>query len=787
MVHNKFRVPLLAMALLLSHLALNGQTLGRISGFVKDAGTGEPLLFANLILEGTNIGAASNTDGYYVIVGIPPGEYRLKMMMIGYRTEIVPITIAPGTELRIDRELSPEAIQTAGIIVSGERVRFEEKVEVSRVNLSLREIKGAPALAEADLFRTLQLMPGVQSTSDFSSAMVVRGGSPDENLILLDGIEVYNPFHLGGIFSTFNADALANAEFMAGGFPGQYGNRNSSVLEITAREGNSKGGKFFQNSQIGDYWNVSQIQGEISVLSSKLLAEGPIKNGSWMLAWRRTYYDQIANAYYAFKDEEPAGGYYFRDLHGKVIYNFSPTDRLILATYVGRDFATIDIGEDEGKIGIDIDWGNRTTSLQWRHVPNSRFVSLMSLANTRYDWDFGVGFTIVDSTLGETGTEMTQAVALSDWTLKEKLDWYASADHTVTMGFELKTLGISIDQVVGGVSWFSKEQNPFILALYIQDRWQVNPVFSIQPGLRISNFQLHDGLYYEPRFGLKYLVTENLAFKASWGIYKQFLFTNTSEDAILNFVDFWLPVPRENRAQSAQHYIVGFEQWLGEGFYASIEAYYKPYDVMLDTNPANDPAIEEDDFIEGTGTAYGVEILMKRSSGKLTGWLGYTYARLTKEIDFNSDGKIVKEDGEIYHPKYDQPHTFNLVLSYPLGERNQLGFTMSISSGQPYTPVWGKTYTQSGFGSYTQPYANLRTIPGTRNSARMPTYFRSDISFSREIHPFNIDGRFKFQILNFTNHFNVLLYSWRHNKSPSEVTAISMFPIIPTIGLEFKL
>ena len=234
MNHYISRALLLAIAIICSHPPLAAQTSGRISGFVKDADTGEPLSFANLILEGTSWGAASSTDGFYVIIGIPPGEYQLKMMMIGYRTAIVPVVISPGADLRIDRELPHEAILSDEIVFSGERARFKDVVEISRVNLSLREIKDAPALAEADLFRTLQMMPGVQAANDFSSAMVVRGGSPDENLILLDGIEVYNPFHLGGIFSTFNTDALANAEFIAGGFSGQYGNRISSVLEITA-------------------------------------------------------------------------------------------------------------------------------------------------------------------------------------------------------------------------------------------------------------------------------------------------------------------------------------------------------------------------------------------------------------------------------------------------------------------------------------------------------------------------------------------------------------------------
>ncbi|MEE9465408.1 MAG: TonB-dependent receptor, partial [Candidatus Neomarinimicrobiota bacterium] len=329
---SRYMLPVgLALVLFAQLSPLAAQETGRVSGYLRDGGSGEPLRYANVVLEGTDLGAASDVHGRYLILDIPPGTYNLKVMMIGFGIREEKLTIAPGADLRLDLELEVEAIRTEGVTVSADRIRFDEVVEVSRVNLTVREIKNAPALVEADLFRVLQLMPGVRATNDFSSALVVRGGSPDENLILLDGIEVYNPFHLGGIFSTFNADALAEAEFMAGGFPGQYGNRNSSVLEITSKEGNSKGGRFFKKSKIGEYWNLSQAQGEISMLSSKLLAEGPIRNGSWMLAWRRTYYDQLVSLYLATKGDEPLGFYFFRDMHGKVIYNFSPTDRLILA------------------------------------------------------------------------------------------------------------------------------------------------------------------------------------------------------------------------------------------------------------------------------------------------------------------------------------------------------------------------------------------------------------------------------------------------------------------------
>jgi hypothetical protein len=206
---------------------------GRISGYLKDASTGEPIMYANVVLDGTDIGTASNNHGYFVITNIPIGEHNINIMMMGYKTESLVINISPNDDQRHDFELSTTVITGEDITVTAERQRFKEKVEVSRVNLGLREIKNAPAFVEADLFRTLQLLPGVTSTNDFSSALVVRGGSTDENLILLDGIELYNPYHLGGVFSTFNANAISDAEFIAGGFPANFGNRVSSVLQIT--------------------------------------------------------------------------------------------------------------------------------------------------------------------------------------------------------------------------------------------------------------------------------------------------------------------------------------------------------------------------------------------------------------------------------------------------------------------------------------------------------------------------------------------------------------------------
>jgi len=778
----------LILALLLGlFLPVKAAADGRISGYLRDYHTGEPIAYANVVLVGTGIGAASDVHGHYVIPGVPIGEYQLKAMMMGYQSITKSLKIDPGADIRLDLEFKVEAIQGEAVEVTAERTRFEEKVEISRMNLSLRDIVNVPAMVESDIFRTLQMTPSVQSANDFSAALIVRGGSPDENLILLDGIEVYNPYHLGGVFSTFNTEALADAEFLAGGFPSQYGNRNSAVLNITSREGNSKRKLLFKKSPLSEYWNLSQLKAEISMLSSKLLAEGPIKNGSWMWAVRRTYYDQLAKLYYQAQNKEPSGAYFFWDSHSKILYDISPKDRITLAGYYGRDFLKFNYEDVQDGFDIKLDWGNYTSSLQWRHVPNSKFHSLLSIARTQYDWDFDLTFVQVDSSAGKLSTNLFNLVDLKDWTIKEKLDWFISEAHTVSAGFEYKILEMSTKQAVGDLDLIDQQQSPYILSVFIQDKWKLTPLLNIQPGFRLSKYELHESLYFEPRLGFKYLLSPDIALKGSWGIYKQFLFNTSSEEEIMSFVDLWYPIPDYIDAQSAQHYILGIESRLNKGLFAHLEAYYKPYDNALDLNPKNDPSRSDDDFISGNAFVYGLEVLLQKSLGKISGWIGYSYSRLTKKIDFNSDGQIKKSRGEIYHPKYDQPHAFNCVLSYQLNQKNSFGLTVAWNSGKPYTPVVGKTYTQSNMGSYLNPYADLRTIPGRRNSVRYPFYFRSDISWQRTIEWFGIAGRFKFQIINFTNHFNTLFYYWQHNYSPSRVKAFSMFPIIPSVGLEFEL
>ena len=762
----------------------------RISGYLTDASNGEPLMFANVIFEGTDIGTASDNHGYYVIPNSPTGSQNLKIMMMGYETEAMNISLLANTDTRFDFELARKVIQGDEVTVTAERQRFKEKVEVSRVNLGLKEIKNAPAFVEADLFRTLQLLPGVTSTNDFSSALVVRGGGTDENLILLDGIEIYNPYHLGGVFSTFNSNAISDAEFLAGGYPAMYGNRISSVLNISSKEGNSKQGKLFDKKGFGEYWDLSEVQGEISLLSSKLLIEGPLYKGSWMWSYRRTYFDKLADLYNFIKpnNSDIDWKYYFWDTQGKLIHNLSSKSRLTFSTYLGRDVLSFDFGDDVDDIKFDWDWGNYTNSLQWRYVPNSKFLSTLSLANTNYQFDVNLKVSEEDSLGNAQESQFIVFNEINDWTLKEKIDWFISDKNTLTAGFEFKKLGMNFKFGIDDITFFKQNQKPSILSVFLQDKWNITPLLTLQPGIRASKYELHNNIYIEPRIGLKYLINENLAINAAWGKYNQFLFTTNNENAILNIVDFWQPVQKNYKAKSLQQYILGVEQWIGEGYYLSLEGYYKPYDNVITDNPNNDPVNLDDDYIEGSATIYGVELLLRKNIGKLNGWIGYSFSNSQQEYDFNSDGKISEQSGERYSPKTDQPHTLNIVANYSLNEKNTFGLTVSNSSGRPYTPTVGYTYTQNlasgGGDTYNNPYGNLTELAGLKNSVRFPTYLRADVSWARKISPFGWDGNFKLQIINVTNHFNTLLYEW--DLEDDSVTAIGMFPFFPSIGIEFK-
>ncbi|MBT6777111.1 TonB-dependent receptor, partial [bacterium] len=361
-----------------------------VNGFVRESSSGEPISYANVFLSNTVLGAATSRDGYFVLSDIPPGKYVINVTMIGYSIFKEDIEINDSTSIRLDIQLKEEVIEASEVVVTAERQKFERAIESSQISLDLREINSAPAFIEPDVFRTLQMLPGVQSSSDFSSALYVRGSTPDQNLIMLDGIAIYNPYHLGGIFSTFNTDAIKEADFHAGGFPARYGGRMGAILNIINREG-----------------NVNEIKGaaNISLISSKILLEGPIPKykgmkGSWMISGRRTYFDRIIKALKIplSKNEDGSNNYfefpyYFYDYQIKANLDINANHRLTYSRFYGDDVLYYDFDETDNysdsnvnvnqdfQFGIDWPWGNKTNGLTWRWIVSPELISKTFISN----------------------------------------------------------------------------------------------------------------------------------------------------------------------------------------------------------------------------------------------------------------------------------------------------------------------------------------------------------------------------------------------------------------------
>jgi len=772
-----------------------------ISGTVRDVATGEPLPYTNIMVLNTTFGTASDINGYYIIPAVPTGDFTIQFMMIGFATSGEKINIS-NENIRVDVELNPKVIDVNEITVSAERMRFEKKVDISRVNISNRDIRRAPAFVEADLFRTLQLLPSVSASNDFNAALIVRGGSPDENLILLDGTEIYNPYHIGGVFSTFNADMISDAEFLAGGFPAKFGGRLSSVLNITGREGDSKNGRLPQSlNRVKKYWDFSGASGNISLLSSKILTEGLLYKGSWMFSARRTYFDKFVDMYYNSIDENSPGNYYFWDTHLKLKFAPNTTNQFFYSQFSGKDNLFLGIGGN-GFPGIDFawDWGNSTKNLTWKYIPLSNYLITSRLSKTTYNFnvDFAINFNAgEEDTTTTINLDQSETSDLSfyldnlveDVDINQSMKYIINDDLSIDMGWQIKNLSLKYTETFAGQQTTNISSLPQTTSTFFNINWNPNPLIGTISGLRISKFNGYDKLLINPKFSIKYNPVSDLAIKVSMGRYSQFLYTVNQEEELLRIVDFWQPIPEGKKPQEADHIIVGLEYWMSEGNNMSLETYYKSYSTIYDINPRADVMdVEATLAIAGTAEAGGIEFLYRFNKNKLSGWLSYAYSKIERTVDLNSDG-IIWDEQEIYPAKYDKPHSFNTLISYSINDKYTMGLTTSFSSGQTYTPVIGKVHQTSveSYGSLENPYSNFGNIFGAKNSSRYPNYFRVDISISRKMSLFGIDSELKFQIVNLTDYYNVLLYNWDHESSPSKVQAYSMFPRIITFGWEFKL
>ncbi len=837
MNHSRLLVQLILL-LSLSSLTFAQQN---VHGFIRENETGEPLPYANIILPDINRGATSNVEGYFVISDLPVGSHKLIVSIIGYSKYEEMIELPADLNVRLDIRLDQAIIEGQSIEVSAEREKFKELISTSTVTLDRRAIEVAPSFVEADVFRALQLLPGVQSLNDFSSALYVRGSTPDQNLIMLDGITVYNPMHLGGIFSTFNTDAIKEADFHAGGFPAQYGGRLGSILNIVNREGNTE-----------------ELTGSanISLISSKALVEGPLPTfgsdllkGSWMIAGRRTYFDVISNAFYRHiilprTDPDVREGapenvfpYYFYDFQGKVNLDIGSDHRLTWSSFYGDDVLNWEYQDDyssddweddgwydedyyyEGRDSSVFDWrwGNFTNSLSWRWIISPKLISRTFMANSRFR--FAVDFDYVDESFNRSAFDTSNYRSaygfdlfdrINDNTIESNLTWLANDDHNVLVGFQRKQVNFQLGMILKAEEIYNGEKETFrdtIMwmeskpaesAFYIQDQWDMSALLSMQTGLRIANYSLHDTTYFEPRLGLKYFLSENVSLKGSVGRYHQFLTVANPPDENLRFLDIWFGIPGDRPAPRSDHYIFGIEYLSDSDILVRTEAYFKSFDNLLTLKPTDLIAVTEEgqlridpfnEFWDTDAYAQGMEILVKKLSGKIRGWAGYTYAQTKRKY----------EGQDWYFPKYDRTHTLNVVADWALNDALHFSTAITYSSGNPYTPVIGRTETwQDGSWDLDNSwYGRESFLYGKKHSVRYPGYFRWDVSLKKRQPFLNGHREWYFQVLNVTNHLNVFSYLYRNHGEYNYRTyeyenkgvqrfGIPMFPFLPTFGVKFE-
>jgi len=711
---------ILLISIELEHIAAQSVT---ISGYLEDSVSRERVLDANLYIPSLKIGTTTNQFGFFSLTTLPDSVLLL-ISHVGYEPAWHHIELNEDTTLTLS--LSPRVIRMQDVEVIADLESDLDDVQMSQHVITLEEIETLPViLGEIDIQKTLQLLPSVQSGVEGSSGLYVRGGRADQNLILLDGLPLYNPNHLFGFFSVFNASAIKQVKFIKGGFPARYGGRLSSVLDYTMKEGNLK-----------------QFKGEgaIGILSSRLLFEGPIvrERSSFLLAGRRTYIDQLIRP---FQRNLTQYGAAFYDLNFKANYIISQKDRIYLSAYSGGDDFNYDkryvppgTGVDD-RLNFNLGWGNRFVSFRWNRLIGDRLFANTLVGVMKYKF-LSTTYSIEEDGLTTTTYEASWHSQIIDWTAKFDFEFIPNPRHYIRFGAEgilhrfspgttQRILEETDRTAVNILETPSGEIYSQQVAFYAEDVLQLHSAFKVTTGFRFSRYvtQNYRSHSIEPRLGFNIRISETSAIKGSYARSRQYFHLLTGEGTTLP-TDLWIPTMDGITPQTGYQFALGFLKNFQQGRYdLSVESYLKRMKGHLDYKTGADQYrsafLDWPDLIEiGKGTSRGAEVFIQKKNGYFTGWIGYTLSRSVVQFE-SLNGGLSYPDG------YDRRHDISVALQYEFSDDRQLSAVWVYGSGYP---VWVPT------GRYVSGVENLLDT-GPVNSARAPDYHRLDISinFKREI------------------------------------------------------
>ena len=711
---------ILTTLILFNGIYIFGQN-ATISGYIKDKNSGEALISATCYIPEIKKGITSNEYGYYSLT-LPKGNYKINFSFIGYETQI--ITISLDKNQIQDVLMVEDSRQIDDVIVyATRRDKNVESTDMSMEKLPVKLIKKLPSfMGEVDVLKTITLLPGIQSGGEGSSGLYVRGGGPDENLLILDEAPVYNASHLMGFFSVFNSDAIKDIEVYKGGIPAEYGGKASSVIDIRMKDGNTN--QFHGQAGIGN-------------ISSRLTLEGPIIKNKWsfIVSGRRTYADVVGRM--AGIEELKGNKLYFYDLNLKTNIQFSHNDRLYISAYTGDDY--FKLGES-----IYMRWGNITGTARWNHVFNAKLFSNSSLIFSNYDYNLGVP--------GNSADQFDWNSQVQDYNFKQDFSWFLNADNNINFGLNIIKHHFEPGNIDTNESSFFEpikltNYNAIDGAIYASNEQKLGRLVTLKYGLRLSLFQqigvgkvrdyqnpeypksdeVIDETYYskgekigtpylnlEPRISIKLTTGETSSVKASYNrmVQNLHLISNTNSPTPL---DIWLPTSTYIKPLIANQVAAGyFRNFMKNAIETSVEVYYKDMQNVLDYKDGAELFLNEDletELLHGKGYAYGMEFMIKKQEGNFNGWVSYTLSKSMREIPGINDGNP-------YPSAYDRTHDVSVVLNYDFNKRYSISANWVFSTGNPTTYPVAKYDIQGNTLFY---YAD-------RNSTRIPDYHRLDFS-----------------------------------------------------------
>ncbi len=788
-----------------------------ISGYVEDVATGERLIGC-IVKDADNDRLVTTTNDFgFFSLKTNKENIKLQVMYIGYKTYEKELELTSDVSLTIELELENELDE---VVVTADRQNVQS-TQMSKIDVSITKIQKLPVIfGETDLLKSLQLLPGVQSGTEGSNGIYVRGGGPDQNLILLDGVPVYNVSHMFGFFSVFNTAAIKNVTLYKGGFPARFGGRLSSVVDVQMKDGNMK-----------------KLSGSVSIgiIASKFTIEGPIKKDktSFIVSGRRTYIDLLAKPFIAIfgtqkyegGKETFDGGYYFYDFNAKLTHKLTTKDRLFLSFYAGQDIASIKY-DDEGsfetssytdKTKFGLGWGNIITAFRWNHTFKKNLFVNTTLTYSRFNFGVDFDYKYTDTDTGYTYSEAFfggYSSGIDDFATMVNFDYLPNVNHKIKFGvssiyhqfrpgevkfhMELSDPKTDYDTTFGSANLYANE-----FAMFFEDDIRITKWLKINLGGRVSSFMVRDTTYFhpEPRVAARILFNKNFSLKFSYAEMMQYLHFLTNNTVGLP-IDLWMPATDITVPEESWQAATGISWLIKNKYTLSVEGFYKEMDNLIEfkegesifSKPGEGGMGEvwEQKVVQGSGTAYGGEIFLQKNAGKLTGWISYTLAWTNRTFSEINNGRP-------FPYKYDRRHDISIVAMYDINENINVAMTWVYGSGMPTTIAESEFLGPfGGTGvSYCYDencYENGYSFYGHRNNYRLPAYHRLDLSLNMSKQKKHGKRTWSFGIYNAYNHINpfytLLVNQYETgdftNQKQTYLKIISIFPIMPSVSYKFE-